>query len=37
MPVDCIDFQKASDSIWHDGLFNKIIESGIRGKTYDMF
>uniref|UniRef100_A0A671W6R3 ribonuclease H n=1 Tax=Sparus aurata TaxID=8175 RepID=A0A671W6R3_SPAAU len=31
-----IDFQKAFDSIWHDGLFYKIIESGIGGKTYDI-
>ncbi len=31
-----IDFKKAFDSIWHQGLFYKIIESGIGGKTYDL-
>ncbi len=27
---------KAFDSIWHQGLFYKLIESGIGGKTYDL-
>ncbi len=36
MYVCFIDFQKAFDSIWHDGLVYKIIESGIGGKTYDI-
>ncbi len=31
-----IDFKKAFDSIWHQGLFYKLIESGIGGKTYDL-
>jgi hypothetical protein len=31
-----IDFQKAFDSIWHTGLFYKVIESGVGGKTYDI-
>lgn len=31
-----IDFKKAFDSIWHNGLFYKVIESGIWGKTYDI-
>ncbi len=31
-----IDFKKAFDSIWHQGLFYKLIESGIEGKTYDL-
>ena len=31
-----IDFQKASDFIWHTGLFYKVIESGVGGKTYDI-
>jgi retron-type reverse transcriptase len=30
-----VDFKKAFDSIWHKGLFYKLIESGIGGKTYD--
>jgi hypothetical protein len=28
-----IDFQKAFDSIWQTGLFYKVIESGVAGKT----
>ncbi|KAG5837931.1 hypothetical protein ANANG_G00218340 [Anguilla anguilla] len=31
-----IDFQKAFDSIWHAGLFCKVIESGVGSKTYDI-
>ena len=31
-----IDFQKAFDSIWHEGLFTKLIESGIGGRTYSI-
>ncbi len=30
------DFKKAFDTIWHQGLFYKLIESGIGGKTYDL-
>ena len=30
------DFQKAFDSIWHNGLFFKLIESGTGGKVYDL-
>ena len=31
-----IDFQKAFDSIWHVGMFYKILESGVGGKAYDI-
>ncbi|KAI4877023.1 hypothetical protein NFI96_006215, partial [Prochilodus magdalenae] len=31
-----VDFQKAFDSIWHNGLFNKLIESGVGGKMFDV-
>ncbi len=31
-----IDFQKAFDSVWRNGLFLKLIESGIGGRTYDI-
>lgn len=31
-----IDFKKAFDSVWHNGLFLKLIQSGIGGKTYDI-
>lgn len=31
-----VDFQKAFDSIWHEGLLYKLLESGIGGKTYDI-
>ncbi|KAL2076716.1 hypothetical protein ACEWY4_027687 [Coilia grayii] len=31
-----VDFRKAFDSIWHDGLFYKILQSGVGGKTYDV-
>ncbi len=30
-----VDFQKAFDSIWYEGLLYKILECGIGGKTYD--
>ena len=29
-----IGFQKAFDSIWHNGLFFKLLETGIGGKTF---
>ncbi len=28
-----VDLQKAFDSIWHEGLLSKLLESGIGGKT----
>ncbi len=31
-----IDFKKAFDSIWHEGLFLQLIQCGIGGKTYDI-
>ncbi len=31
-----IDFKKAFDSIWHEGLYLKLINSGIGGKCYDL-
>ena len=31
-----MDFQKAFDSIWQTGLFNKIIERVVVGITYDI-
>ena len=31
-----VDFQKVFDSVWHNGLFLKLLESGIGGKTYDL-
>ena len=31
-----IDFKQAFDSIWHTGLFYKVLESGVGGKTYDL-
>jgi len=31
-----VDFQKAFDSIWHEGLLSKLLESGIGGKTYNI-
>jgi len=31
-----IDFRKAFDSVWHNGLFLKLIQSGIGGRTYDI-
>ncbi len=29
------DFKKAFDSIWHEGLYLKLLDSGIGGKFYD--
>ena len=29
-------FTKAFDSIWHEGLFYRLLNSGIGGKTYDV-
>ena len=31
-----VDFKKALDSIWHEGLLYKLMESGIGGKIYDI-
>ncbi len=31
-----IDFKKAFDSIWHKGLYLKLIDSGIGGEFYDL-
>ena len=31
-----VDFQKAFDSVWHEGLLFKLLESGIGGKSYDV-
>ncbi len=31
-----IDFKKAFDSIWHEGLYLKLLDSGIWGKFYDL-
>ncbi len=31
-----IDFKKAFDSIWHDGLYYKFLQSGVGGKVYDI-
>uniref|UniRef100_A0A4W5RDT1 ribonuclease H n=1 Tax=Hucho hucho TaxID=62062 RepID=A0A4W5RDT1_9TELE len=31
-----IDFKKAFDSIWHEGLFYKILQTGLGGKVYDL-
>lgn len=31
-----IDFKKAFDSVWHNGLFLKLLQSGVGGKTYDI-
>ncbi len=28
-----IDFKKAFDSIWHDGLYYKLLQSGVGGKV----
>ncbi len=34
---DCfIDFKKAFDSIWHEGLYLKLLDRGIGGKFYDL-
>lgn len=31
-----VDFQKAFDSIWHEGLLSKLLESGIGGNVYNI-
>jgi len=31
-----IDFRKAFDSIWHEGLFYRLLKCGIGGKMYDL-
>ncbi len=31
-----IDFKKAFESIWHDGLYYKFLQSGVGGKVYDI-
>lgn len=31
-----VDFKKAFDSIWHHGLFLKLLQKGIGGKIYDI-
>uniref|UniRef100_A0A3B1JC70 ribonuclease H n=1 Tax=Astyanax mexicanus TaxID=7994 RepID=A0A3B1JC70_ASTMX len=31
-----VDFKKAFDSIWHKGLYYKLLESGVGGKVYDI-
>lgn len=31
-----VDFKKAFDSIWHNGLYYKLLETGVGGKTYDV-
>ncbi len=31
-----VDFKKAFDSIWHDGLFLKLLENKIRRRLYDL-
>lgn len=31
-----IDFKKAFDSIWHTGLYYKLLETGVGGKVYDV-
>ncbi len=31
-----VDFKKAFDSIWHDGLFLKLLENKIGGRFYDL-
>ena len=31
-----VDFKKAFDSIWHEGLLCKLMESGVGGKTWDI-
>ncbi len=31
-----VDFKKAFDSIWHDGLFFKLLQNKIGGKFYDL-
>lgn len=31
-----VDFKKAFDSIWHEGLFYKLLENNIGGKVFDL-
>ena len=31
-----VDFKTAFDSIWHDGLFLKLLENKIGGRFYDL-
>ena len=31
-----VDFKKAFDSIWHDGLFVRMLENKINGKFYNL-
>ncbi len=31
-----VDLKKAFDSIWHDGLYYKLLQSGVGGKVYDI-
>ena len=31
-----IDFKKAFDSVWHEGLFHRILSYGIGGKMFDL-
>ena len=31
-----VDFRKAFDSIWHNGLFYQLLRNGIGGKVYDL-
>ena len=31
-----VDFKKAFDSVWHKGLFYKLIQSGVGGQVYDI-
>ena len=31
-----VDFKKAFDSVWHDGLFYKLLQYNIGGKFYDL-
>jgi hypothetical protein len=29
-----VDFKKAFDSVWHEGLYLKLLENGIGGRFY---
>jgi hypothetical protein len=31
-----VDFKKAFDSVWHDGLFYKLLDNKIGGRFYDL-
>ena len=31
-----VGFKKAFDSIWHTGLYYKLVESGVGGKVFDV-